>query len=101
MTNTAEDGHAYYVRFKPTIWYRLGFRARSPERPDIDELVPEWAPSLFVVEAKAHLDWKDRIRILVSGNIVIESVIKTDVAIGRSEATSGVGILPPGALRPR
>jgi hypothetical protein len=90
--------NAFYAPYKRTIWDRLGFGHRTPARQDPDEFAPGWAPSWFIVNTRAHLDWKDRFRVMISGNLIVECAVKTDVTIQRSEAVSGIGILPPGRL---
>lgn len=89
--------HAYYKSptFWQLLWPRLGFRRGHAPRPDEDELTEGWAPSWFVVETYVSLGWLDRIRVLISGKLHIDNAIKTDVEIGKSRATSSVGILPP------
>jgi hypothetical protein len=81
---------------KRTIWQRLGFGTCQAPRPDEEEDAPGWAPSWFIVETRADLDWKDRLRVLVTGRLMIQSAIKTDVTISRSRATTAISILPPG-----
>jgi hypothetical protein len=101
VSTSIESGHAYYA--KPTIaqklWIFLGFRKGHAPRPDEDELKDGWAPSWFCVETYIHLDWSDRLRVLISGNLHIDHAIKTDLPINKSNAVSAVGILPPGANR--
>jgi hypothetical protein len=96
---TAEPtGGAFYAKepLSSRLWCWLGYGwARAP-RPDEDELIEGWAPGWFIVETRAHLDWKDRLRILVSGNLMVQQAIKTDVPIARSRSTSDIKILRPG-----
>ena len=76
------------------VWRKLGFRwGHVPYRDDSEE--DGWAPGAFIVGTNIHLDLVDRIRVLISGDIHVETRIKTDVSIGRSNAISNVGILPP------
>lgn len=81
--------------FKPTIWQRLGFGECRAPRPDDEEHLEGYAPSWFMVVTRAHLDWKDRLRLLVTGNLMVECALKTDVAIGKSKASTAVSILRP------
>src|SRR4051812_3752141 len=43
-----------------------------------------------------HLGFKDRLRILLTGGLVIRTSIKTDKIIERSYSKSNVGVLPFG-----
>lgn len=95
----AAGGAFYAPPRRRTIWQRLGFgRARAP-RPEADEYLEGFAPSWFVVGTYCHLDWRDRLRVLISGNLHVEQAVKTDVLIGRSRAHSAVSVLPPGKRR--
>ncbi|MDE2469422.1 MAG: hypothetical protein KGL35_11915 [Bradyrhizobium sp.] len=89
----------YCAAYKPTIWQRLGFGTCRAPRPDVEDEASEWAPAWHIVAVRIHLDWKDRIRTLISGNLMVESCLQTDVPIGRSKAATEIGILPPGALK--
>lgn len=92
------NARAHYAEYRRTIWDRLGFRqaARAP-RPESEEELPGFAPSWFVVGTRIRLDWKDRIRVLVSGNAHVDIAIKTDKMINRSLSSSDFAVLPPGA----
>lgn len=100
MSEATERPNAFYAPYRPTIWERLGFHDAHAPRPDEQELADGWAPSWFIVRTGVHLDWRDRLRVMISGNLRVEQVIKTDVEIKRSDAASAVGILPPGAMSP-
>lgn len=89
----AKPDMGFYAAARPTIWQRLGFGYAHAPRP---ELADGWAPSWFVVGSVCHLDWRDRLRVLISGNLHVEAAVKTDVIISRSRATSAVSVLPPG-----
>lgn len=101
MTRTPDEtgGGAFYAVHHPTIWQRLGFgRCRAP-RPEEDEYAEGFAPSWLVTGVVCHLDWRDRLRVLVSGNLHVECALKTDVVVERSRSTSAVSVLPPGDPR--
>lgn len=88
---------AYYAPepFRVRFWRRLGFHwGHVPYQDDSEE--EGWAPDSLIVETGVHLDWLDRIRVLISGNLHVGQRVKTDVSIGRSRAVSRVGVLPPG-----
>lgn len=45
-----------------------------------------------------RMDWADRLRALVSGNLRFECTHKTDVALTRIKTVSGFSVLPPGRI---
>jgi hypothetical protein len=96
MTETV----GYYALQRFSLWRCLGFGECRALRPEEDELTEGWAPSWFAVGTKAHLDWRDRLRVLISGNLHIDHAIKTDAIINKSRATSAISVLPPGRIRP-
>ena len=92
----SEKASVYCAEPKFSVWKLLGFGTRHAPRLDEDEAKEGWAISWFVVETFARLDWRDRMRVLISGNVYIDHAIKTDVPIARSYATSAISVLPPG-----
>lgn len=84
--------NAFCAVQRPTVWRRLGFGGRgllpAAEHPD-------FAPSELIVVTTCSFDWKDRLRLLISGRIQVEARGQTDVAIKRSLGRSAVGVLPP------
>lgn len=77
------------------------FRKRIANRlfPQRWEPAPEdlegFAPSYLVTGVEAVFDWKDRLRLLVSGRLRVEIRTKTDVIVRKTESTSVVCVLPP------
>lgn len=49
----------------------------------------------IVMTCKSHLSWKDRVRVFLSGNLVVESKTITQYRVGVSRAQSEVWIAPP------
>lgn len=96
MTESTQAFYALPSRSQ-RLWCWFGFGEARAERPDEDELSEGWAPSWFIIGTKARLDWKDRIRVLISGKVMIEQAVKTDVIIGRSRSTSAFSVLRPDA----
>jgi hypothetical protein len=95
-TTEATRGSFYAPQpLRKRVWRWLGFKHACADRPEEDEEAEGWAPSWFIVETWVHLDWKDRIRILLSGKLHVEQAVKTDVPISRSRSTSAVGVLSP------
>jgi hypothetical protein len=82
------------------VWRRLGFRPASLQLPDDGASYPEgfWAPGWFHLDTRCHLDWRDRLRVLIGGRLMLHCAVRTDAPIARSETYSAVGILPPGDI---
>lgn len=87
----------FFQEYRPTrldrLWSRLGFGDRYLAPPEDSD---RWANSYITNVVTTRLDWRDRLRVLISGKVRIRSFIKTDVYVGRSEAESVFGVLPPG-----
>lgn len=94
MSATNEAG---FVLPRKTIWNRLGFRHGHAPRGEQDSELPGWAPGWLVTDTRIHLGWSDRLRVLISGKLHVESFTKTDVVVSRALTTTGIGVLPPGS----
>ena len=79
---------------------------RGPVRRLVDSFFPGqylpipddlegFAPSYMVTETIAFLDWKDRLRTLISGKVKVRMHIKTDVIVGKSLSTAAVSVCSP------
>jgi hypothetical protein len=90
---------AYYAKPKFSLWRALGFGTCAAPRPGELAEHPDWAPSWFIITTRARLDWRDRLRVLVSGNLCIDQAVKTDVPIARSRSTSAISVEPPSSHR--
>jgi hypothetical protein len=80
--------------------------SRGPVRRLVDSFFPGqylpipddlegFAPSYMVTETIAFLDWKDRLRTLVSGKVKVRVHTKTDVIVGKSLSTAAVSVCSP------
>lgn len=79
--------------YKPTIWNRLGFGTCSARIEDEDH--PDLAKAYISSDTYAHFDWKDRLRILVSGKVMVSLATKTSVMVEKAISASKVSVLPP------
>lgn len=98
---TDDTPHAFYSVHVPTIWERLGFRRRFDEELFAwrnEEPKPEdgLVPSALCTHVRVHIDWWDRLRLLVSGACEIEVYTKTDVLVNKAISRSQFSVLPPG-----
>jgi hypothetical protein len=88
----------FYAVEKPTAGQRLA-RALGfgmPAVPD-DRDEPQFAPGRIITQTHACFDWKDRLRVLVSGHVVVIVSTKTNVPVATAVSTSGIGVLAPGS----
>lgn len=105
MTDQAQG---FYAVHKPTSWERivkfLGFGRHW------DEALFEWrnqepqtgdwfVPSVFSTHTIVRIDWKDRLRILLSGRVEVICFSKMNVVVNRAESRSEFVVLAPGARR--
>lgn len=82
---------------RPTIMDRL-FPVRYLEPPEERE---GFAPGDLSITTVVHLDWLDRLRIFLSGNLALKTRTQTDVEIAKASTTSAIWVLPPGDPRRR
>lgn len=87
----------YVAHYTPTIWQRLGFGGCSS--PNLDDVDDDYAPGAIGIVTTVRFDWLDRLRILVSGNVMVNTRCRTDVIVERSMSRSAVSVLPPGDCR--
>jgi hypothetical protein len=90
----------YAQAWRPTIWHRLGFGMAYVPPPDEDQerhlSEQGYCEGALVTDTFAHLDWKDRLRLLVSGRLMVHVRTQTDVMVRKSMSQSAVRVLPPG-----
>lgn len=92
MTDTdCAFGQAYVPTRSERFWRALGFRSAYQERP---EETAEF-PSYMVTDIRINVSLLDRLRILLSGKIHIESVHATDVAVHHAKTQTAVGVERP------
>lgn len=79
------------------IWRWLGFGMGN--RWDMVEWrceeEPGFAPGALITDTVVHLDFLDRLRVLIGGRLRIEVSTKTDVLVKKSKSMSAVGVMPP------
>lgn len=76
------------------LWAAFGFR-ECHARP-LDESSPGFSPGWAGSCCKFKLSIVDRIRLIISGKIMVDVATQMDVMPGRMVSTSVVSILPPG-----
>lgn len=88
--------HAFAAVSRPTIWQRLGFGRAGQEYFDDLEGDPRYCESRLVTETVVHLDWKDRVRLLLVGRLHVVTCSKTDVPIERAVSRARASVMQPG-----
>lgn len=80
------------------MWDRVYPRVSLPE-PELEAgLAPNGlAAGYLVSRVVIRFDWKDRLRILVSGRVEVQVQTTTDVFVRAAVSKSVVNVLPPGA----
>ena len=91
----------YYMEVSGTWKDRLGYflfpqtyLAPWPGEGE-DGYEPGWADGDLTLGISIHLDWLDRIRVLVSGKLSVRTRTKTNVAVGNAKTKSLCHVLPP------
>lgn len=90
--NTGGDFYAPDTR---NWWQRLLSRMFPARSVPIPEDLEGWAPSYMQTHVVATLDWRDRLRVLVSGKVHIQTNTKTDVPVGKMHSDSAVWVEAP------
>lgn len=81
------------VAYKPTIWNRLGFGTCDSRLEDND--FPDMAEAFISTNVLVHFDIIDRLRILLSGKVMVAIATKTSVICEKAISTSNTSVLPP------
>ncbi len=91
--NTENTSLEYRPTLRERILWRLFPSQALPMHPTITGL-PEWAQDAINLETTCHLDFADRLRVLITGKLVVKSRTYTAIAPGRVES-SAIGYPAP------
>ena len=89
-----------------SLWRWLGFGEAHVSGPMTDEEEAEseakgFTAGALVTVAYTRFDWGDRLRVLVSGKVMLYTRTETDVIVRKSRSRSSASVLPPNHhLRP-
>jgi hypothetical protein len=89
-----------YLRDRFSFWRRFGFHWPYIPEYAVGEAEPGLAEGYLQSNVAIHLDWADRLRLLVSGNMVVMLKVQTDVAVSKMRSAVAHGILAPGEPLP-
>lgn len=80
----------FVQEFRPTIWHRLGFgyAAVASWHGDQDE-----DANYCCTDVVAVLDWRDRLRLVLTGRLSIAVRVRTQHDAGRVEGRSAVKVM--------
>lgn len=95
-----DEVHAFAQEYRPAlgerIWQWLGFgTCHAPHFDEIPDDDPSWAPGRMITKTYVRFDWPDRLRILISGKIMVEIAHKTSVTVPAAMSKSAVSVLSP------
>lgn len=89
------NGGAFYAPDTRNWWQRLLSRLfpskLHPDMADVDGM----APGYLITEVVARLSLIDRLRVLLSGGVVVAISTKTDVPVAKAYSTSVVWVEAP------
>lgn len=83
----------YCMKYKPTLWNRMGFNTCHANLEDADH--PDLAEAYITTNVFTNFDWRDRLRILFSGKIMTAVATKTNIPVDTAISKSIVSVLPP------
>jgi len=95
MNDQIPTGGAFFAVDTRPWWRRLLAHFFPTGRAAIPEDLDGWAPSHMQTHVVACLDWRDRLRVLVSGRLHVQTNTKTDVQVSRMHSASAVWVEPP------
>lgn len=97
--DNAHDG-GFYVPDRRPRWKRLLARLfpRTYFGDPFEPHDPSWAPGSMLTVVVVKVDWRDRLRLLMSGRIEIQVRQRTDVHVNRVQSQSHFTVEPPSFL---
>lgn len=78
-----------------SFWRWLGFGHPYVRVPAELEEAEGWSPGCSVQDVAVYVDWLDRLRVLVSGKVMVQVSTQMDVMPGRMRSWSDFRVLPP------
>ncbi len=81
---------AFAQAFKPTIWHRLDF-GHAHVAPWHDD--DDGDANYLVANTAVMFDWRDRLRVLLTGRVHVHVRTRTEVPAGRVESRAAVKVM--------
>lgn len=95
------NGYNKHAAVQPRpLLYRVFPTRDLPPSDSWEHPEPGFAPGEFGTSVVVYLDWRDRLRMLVSGLLRVEVRTATDCVVERAKSRSVVYVLPPGSMKP-
>ena len=93
MTIIENGIQVYTPSLTERLWRALGYRSHRPEMSEDGEKLPFW----IMTNTHVNMSILDRIRLLVSGKMIVRTETRTDVPVAITITASSVEIERPGA----
>jgi len=90
-----DDTQSFYAPDTRNWWQRLLTRLFPAKLVDLPDDADGWAPGYTRTEVHIHLDLRDRLRTLVSGNLRVVVVSQTDVTVAKMRSGSTFWVEAP------
>lgn len=90
-----EQASAFYAKDTRPFWRRWIAQLFPSKAVPIPDGLEGFAPSYMVTHVVSVLDWRDRLRVLVSGRIHVEIKTKTDVVVSEMHSESVLYVEAP------
>lgn len=95
MIEAEETSGAFCVEYTPTFkerfWRALGYHSRVPEFPPEAPQLNGW----IMTNVEVHVDFADRLRLLVSGEAKIRIETRTSVPVDHAISASSFEVKAP------
>jgi hypothetical protein len=89
----------WYVRFRRAFWRAFWRRLGFNPWPVLQDLPPELGEAINLMnhmETIVYLSRRDRLRLIISGRLMVRHRVRTNVPVIELHAESAVGVVPPG-----
>jgi hypothetical protein len=96
---TVSHGYAPDPRAAWKRWLQQHLFPQSHLEPGGEDGNPVFAPGEAITGCHVTLDWKDRLRVLVSGRFNVEMRLRTDAPIGLIQSRTQFNVTPPRLLQ--
>lgn len=96
---TTNTGGNFYAPDPRRWWERMLSRLFPAQHVEPPEDIEGFFPGYTRTEIRVVMDWRDRLRALVSGKLTVIVLTQTDVAISKMRSGSTFWVNPPFSKR--